>query len=186
MPSEHAPPHAPQVRPADLFLAFAALTLHSFGGALFWSRRMLVEQRGWLTDQEFVEILAVAQLLPGANGVNLAVVVGYRFARVAGAAAALAGFFGPPLVVISVLGVLLHVYGGLPLVQDALKGMSAVAVGLVIAVAAKMAPVLGRRLLPWTFVVLTFVGVGVLRLPLLMVVGALAPFAIAAAWKGHY
>src|SRR5918999_5474411 len=102
--------HEPHVSAWNLFGAFAGLTLHSFGGALFWSRRMLIERKRWLTEQEFVELLALAQLLPGANGANLAVVVGYRFAGNAGAMAAVAGFMGPPLIVIGVLGWLYYIY----------------------------------------------------------------------------
>src|SRR3954468_2258758 len=94
MPDPSPPPE--RIGALDLFLAFTRLTLHSFGGALFWSRRMLVENRRWLTEHDFVELLSLAQLLPGANGVNMAVLVGYRFAGTAGAAAALAGFMGAP------------------------------------------------------------------------------------------
>ena len=181
-----ATPHEKRVTPGVLFVEFARLTLHSFGGALFWSRRMLVEQRRWLTEQEFVELLALAQLLPGGNGVNLAVLVGYRFSGVAGALAALAGFVGAPVLVIMGLGALYQTYGALPAVRDALTGMSSVAVGLLIATAAKMVFVLQRRWLPWCLAALTFAGVGVMRWPLLAVVAVLAPIAIAAAWKGRY
>ena len=169
-----------------LFIEFARLTLHSFGGALFWSRRMLVERRRWLTEQEFVEALALAQLLPGANGVNLAVIVGYRFAGLPGAAASLAGFVGAPLLVIVGIGVFYAHYGAVPLVKGALSGMASIAVGLLIATAAKIAGVLQRRWRPWTFVLLAFAGVGVMRWPLLAVVAALAPAAIALAWRGQY
>ena len=179
-------PHVASIRAWDLFFEFARLTLHSFGGALFWSRRMLVERRRWLSEQEFVEILALAQLLPGANGVNLAVLVGYRFAGLRGAAASLAGFVGAPLVVIIGIGILYQQFGSQPLVKEALSGMSSVAIGLLIATAAKLAGVLQRRWRPWTFVLLAFVGVGVLRWPLLAVVLTLTPFAIAAAWKGRF
>ena len=176
-------PHDRTVRPVDLFVAFAKLTLHSFGGALFWSRRMLVERQRWLTEQEFVELLALAQMLPGANGINLAVIIGYRFAGLAGAAAATAGFLGAPLLTVIGIAIVHQGYGGLPVVRDALSGMSAVAVGLLLAMAAKMCGVLQVRWRPWLFVALTFLGVGVLRWPLLAVVGSLAPFAIASAWK---
>lgn len=177
--------HGLRVGARDLFSEFARLTLHSFGGALFWSRRMLVERRRWLTEQEFVEMLSLAQLLPGANGVNLAVLVGYRFAGLRGAAASMAGFVGAPLVIIIGIGALYQQFGSQPLVREALSGMSSVAVGLLIATAARLAAVLQRRWRMWAFVVLTFAGVGVLRWPLLLIVAALAPFAIVAAWKGR-
>lgn len=175
----------PRITPATLFVQFARLTLQSFGGALFWSRRMLVERLCWLSEQEFVETLAMAQLMPGANGVNMAVFVGYRFAGIRGAAAALAGFLGPPLAIIVTLGALYNAYGAMPVVQQALTGMAPAAVGLLIATAWKLTAVLGRRPRPWLFVAAAFAGVGVLRWPLLAVVAVLAPIAIFAAWRGR-
>jgi len=167
----------------ELFLVFNRITLTSFGGALFWSHRALVEQRRWLTEFEFAEMLSLAQLLPGANGVNLAVLVGYRFDGWRGAVAALGGFLAAPCGVIALLGLLHHRYGELALVQAALTGMSSVAVGLLIATALRMTVVLQRRLLPLAFAAITFAAVGVMRWPFLAVIGVLAPFAIAAAWK---
>lgn len=178
--------HRREVAAPELFLAFAGLTLHSVGGVLFWIRRLVVERRRWLSEQEFVEMVALAQLLPGVNGLNLAVLIGFRFAGVRGAAAALAGFLGPPVLIVIALGVLHQRYGALPLVQDALSGMGAVAVGLLIATGAKLAQVIQRRRLPWVFAALTFVGVGILRWPLLAVIGVLAPLAVIAAWRGRH
>jgi chromate transporter len=182
------PPHTrvsvtPPIAPLELFVAFSRVTLVSFGGALFWSRRMLLEEKRWLTEQEFVELLALAQLLPGGNGLNLAVIVGYRLGGLTGAAASLAGFIAAPSVVISLLAVLHQRYGELALVQDTLAGMASVAVGLLIAMAVKMMSVLRRRWLPWVFAALAFAGVGLMRWPLIAVVAGLAPFAIAAAWR---
>jgi chromate transporter len=175
-----------RVTASDLFIEFTRLTLHSFGGALFWSRRMLVERRRWLTEQEFVELLALAQLLPGANGLNLAALVGYRFAGFTGALASMAGFMAAPVLVIIAIGALYQNYGATSAVRDALTGMSAVAVGLLIATAAKMVVVLQRRWTPWLFAALTFAAVGLMRWPLLAVVGVLAPFAIALTWRGRH
>ena len=176
----------PHVSAPDLFFAFARLTLHSFGGVLFWIRRVVVERRRWLTEQELVELVALAQLLPGVNGINLAVLIGFRFAGMTGAAAALAGFLGPPVLMVVALGVLHQRYGAMPVVQDALSGMAAVAVGLLIATGANLARVLQRRRLPWLFAVLAFAGIGLLRWPLLAVVAVLAPLAVFAAWSGRH
>ena len=178
--------HGARVTALDLFVAFTQITLISFGGVLFWTRRLIVERRHWLTDQEFVELVALANLLPGVNGINLAVMIGHRFLQWRGAAAALAGFLAAPCIVVTAIGVLHARYGELPLVQHALTGMSAVAVGLLIATGAKLAAVLKRRPAPWLFVVLAFAGVGVMRWPLLLVLAVLAPCAIAAAWKDRY
>lgn len=167
----------------ELFLTFSRITLSSFGGALFWARRGLVEQQRWLTEREFAELLTLGQLLPGPNVLNLSVLVGYRFAGWTGAAASIAGYLGWPFLVVIGMGVLYQHYGALPQVQQALAGMSKVAAGLLLATVIKLAMVLPRRWRPWLFGMLAFVGVGVMRWPLLSVIGALAPCAVFMAWK---
>ena len=176
-------PNAQSIGPLELFIAFSQLALSGFGGVLPWAHRALVERRGWLTQREFVETLALGQLLPGPNIGNMAVMIGYRFAGYAGAAAAVAGLVSGPFAIMLALGLLYRSYGELPLVQHALSGMSAVAAGLVLATGVKMTGSLKRHWRPWLFTALALIGVGALRWPLLAVVGALAPFAIAAAWR---
>jgi chromate transporter len=173
----------PRISRFALFLTFSRVSLSSFGGALFWTRRALVEKQRWLTEREFLELLALGQLLPGPNVLNLAVMVGYRFAGWTGAAAAVAGFLGGPCLVVVGMGVLYQHYGALPQVQQALAGMSVVAAGLLLATVIKLAMVLPRHWRSWLFGLLAFVGVGVMRWPLLWVMGALAPWALLMAWK---
>src|SRR4030095_259133 len=116
-----------------LFLTFSRITLSGFGGLMFWARYVLVERKRWLTEKEFVELLVLAQLLPGPNVLNLTVMIGYRYGGGAGAAAAVAGFMGCPCLVVVGMGVLYQHYGALPQVQQALAGMSSVAAGLLLA-----------------------------------------------------
>ena len=173
----------PRVRAWDIFLAFSQISLSGFGGVLFWSRYVLVERRRWLTEQEFVETLAMAQMLPGPNVFNLSLMFGYRHAGWAGLSAAIVGFLGWPFLIVIGIGLLYFRYQHLALVQHGLSGMSAAAVGLLIANAVKMASVLPRRWRPWLFALLAFVGVGALRWPLVGVLGVLAPLGVAAAWR---
>ena len=175
--------HPSPVSRLDLFLAFSRISLSSFGGAIFWTRRELVERRRWLTDREFVDVYTLGQLLPGPNVLNLTVIVGHRFAGWTGAAAAVAGFLGWPCLVIIAMGMLYQNYGAMPQVQQALTGMSSVAAGLLFATVIKLAMVLPRHWRAWLFGVLAFVGVGVVRWPLLWVMAALAPWAVFATWK---
>ena len=173
----------PRVSRLALFLAFSRISLSSFGGAIFWARRQLIEKQRWLTEREFLDLFTLGQLLPGPNVLNLTVMVGYRFAGWTGAAAAVAGFLGWPCLVVVGMGVLYQHYGALPQVQQALTGMSSVAAGLLLATVIKLATVLPRRWQSWLFGALAFVGVGVMRWPLLWVLGALAPLALFGAWK---
>jgi len=184
LPVDNTPDHDTRnIGPLELFLAFSQLALSGFGGVLPWAHRTLVERKGWLTQREFIETLALGQLLPGPNIGNMAVMIGYRFAGYAGAAAAFAGLVTGPFLIMIAVGLLYRSYGALPLVQHALSGMSAVAAGLVLATGLKMTGSLKRHWRPWLFTALGLAGVGALRWPLLAVVGALAPFAIAAAWR---
>src|SRR5213593_3028297 len=131
--------HRPQVSAFALFLTFSRITLSGFGGVPFWARRGLVERQRWLTEREFVDLLVLAQLLPGPNVLNLTVMVGYRFGGWTGAAAAVAGFLGCPCLVVVGMGVLYQEYGALPQVKRALTGMSSVAAGLLLATVIELA-----------------------------------------------
>ena len=175
--------HKPKLSRLALFLAFSRISLSSFGGAIFWARRELVERQRWITEREFVEMFTLGQLLPGPNVLNVTVMFGYRFAGWTGAAAAVAGFLGWPCLVVVGMGILYQHYGTLPQVQQALTGMSSVAAGLLLATVIKLSMVLPRHWRPWLFGALAFVGVGIMRWPLLCVMGALAPWAVVAAWK---
>jgi chromate transporter len=166
-----------------LFFAFSRITLSSFGGALFWTRRELVERRRWLTDREFVEVLTIGQLLPGPNVLNVTVMVGHRFAGFTGALVAVAGYLGWPCLVVIGMGMLYQHYGNVPQVQQALAGMSKVAAALLLATVIKLAMVLPRNWRSALFGILAFFGVGVMRWPLLWVLAALAPCAVVFAWR---
>ena len=175
--------HKTAVTRLQLFIAFSRISLSSFGGAIFWTRRELIERQRWLTEREFLEIYTLGQLLPGPNVLNLTVMVGYRFVGWSGAASAVAGFLGWPCLVVVGMGIFYQNYGRLPYVQQALGGMSSVAAGLLVATVIKLAAVLPRQWRPWIFGALAFIGVGVMRWPLLWVMAAFAPWAIFAAWK---
>ncbi|HZZ34340.1 MAG TPA: chromate transporter, partial [Caulobacteraceae bacterium] len=169
----------------ELFSAFLSIALSGFGGVLPWARRMLVEKKGWLTDEAFTETLSLCQSLPGPNIVNVSIVVGSRFAGAKGAVAALSGLVAAPMLIVIVLAALYDRFGGVERLQGAIVGIAAAAAGLVVATAAKLAePLLKRRPLRATpFIALAFVGVGILRFPLPWVLLALAPLSVAAVWR---
>jgi chromate transporter len=168
----------------ELFKAFAVVSLSGFGGALPWARRMIVEQRRWMTAEEFNEAFALSQFLPGPNLVNFSVVFGLRFGGPLGAAATLAGLLGPPLVIVIILGMLYAQFGDLEVLSRVLSGITAAAAGLLIAIVAKMAgPMFFKR---WNsapaIAILAFGGVAVMHWPLPLVFVVLAPVSIGFAW----
>src|SRR5882672_10469910 len=119
----------PAVTLGALFLGFLKMGISGFGGVLPWARRIVVEERKWLTPHEFTELLGLCQFLPGPNVVNLSVCVGARFRGVAGSLTAFAGLMLPPLAVVLCLGELYMRYGQLEVVHAALRGIAAAAAG---------------------------------------------------------
>ena len=176
-------------RPASvraLFWAFTWLALQGFGGVLAVVQRELVDKRQWLTLEEFVEDWAVAQIMPGANVVNLSLIVGDRYFGWRGALAALAGMLALPLVVVLVLTVSLSGVADLPLVQGALRGMGAVSAGLIAGTGLKLIVALRTnamgKLVCAALAILTFIAIGLLRIPLLWVLLGLGAPAMAWAY----
>ena len=169
---------------SELFRAFVIVSVSGFGGALPWARRMLVEQKRWMTADEFNEAFALSQFLPGPNVVNFSVVFGSRFAGAPGAAVALAGLMGPPLIIVTVLAILYARFGDIEILSRILSGIAAAATGLLIAVVAKMAAPLFRKRWDWAplIAIAAFVGVAILQWPLPWVFAGLAPVSVALAW----
>ena len=172
--------------PFDLFVAFTLLALQGFGGVIAVAQRVLVEQRRWLTRDEFIEILAVAQVLPGPNVCNVAVMIGDRFFGWRGAFAALAGMMTFPLAIVLGATVLYAHYASNPEVAGALRGMGAVAAGLILGTALKLAAALGSNPMGVRVCVLlaasVFVAAALLRLPLVWVLLVLGSLASVFAW----
>ncbi len=179
-----ASPAVPSPSLTELFRAFLSMALHGFGGVLPWARRTIVEDKRWMTPQEFNEAFAVAQFLPGANIVNLAVVFGGRLHGAAGAAVALAGLMLPPTLTMIVLGALYARFGDLAALQRVLAGLAAAAAGLIGAMVIKMGqPLLREGLLPLAVAALAFLAIGVMRFSLPLTLIVLAPLSIVlAAW----
>jgi chromate transporter len=175
-------PARPQPRsPTDLFLSFTWLALQGFGGVLAVVQRELVEKKRWLTTEEFVEDWAVAQIMPGPNVVNLSIMIGDRHFGLRGAMAALAGMLCMPLLGVLALALVYAQYAQYPQVVGALRGMGAVAAGLITAAGLRLLPALRRHALgiPLCAVlaVACFILVAWLHLPLVYVLPSLGGLA---------
>jgi chromate transporter len=177
-------------RPAscgELFRAFNRLALQGFGGVLPVAHRTLVEQERWLSPQQFVELLTLGQVLPGPNIINMAIIIGDRFFGWRGALTAVAGLLLVPMFIVLALAVAYQQQAAHPAVAGALRGMGAVAAGLVIATGVKLArTVRGNPLgLPACAAigVATFAMVGGLRWPMVWVVLGLGSLGMALAWR---
>ena len=183
--SETVPLNAPRSK-TDLFLSFTVLALQGFGGVLAVVQRELVEKKRWMTQAQFVEDWAVAQIMPGPNVVNFCLIIGGRHFGLGGALASLAGLLFAPLAVVLVLA---SVFGGVsdaPWAQGALRGMGAVAAGLIAATGIKLIGALKLNpmgmLACFSVMLSTFVCVSLLRWPLLWVLLGIGSMACAWAY----
>jgi chromate transporter len=181
---------APRPRPAsvaDLFWSFTVLALQGFGGVLAVVQRELVERKRWMTREEFVEEWAVAQTLPGPNVVNLALMIGSRWYGLRGALAALAGMLAAPLVVVLLLALLHARFADHPPLAGALRGMGAVAAGLITATGLRLLGALGKHPLgPVACTALgiaSFAAIALLRLPLAWVLLGLGGLSCLFTWR---
>jgi len=167
---------------ADLFLAFLQISLSGFGGAINWAHRALVEKRRWMSDEDFTETLSLCQFLPGPNIVNFAMCLGQRQHGILGSLAALTGVVAIPFFIFLILGVLYTSLGSIAVVHGILSGISAAAAGFVITVALRLSRPHRKEPVALCFGAAAFLGMGVLKFPLLAVLLVLAPPSIALAW----
>ena len=190
-PTEPVPPPLavrPQPRnPADLFWSFTWLALQGFGGVLAVVQRELVEKKRWMTNEEFVEDWAVAQIMPGPNVINLSIMIGDRYFGVRGAFTALAGMLTLPLILVVAVAVVYAEFSHHPAVAGALRGMGAVAAGLIGGMGIKLFASITRhplgRPLCALLALLTIVAMAGLRLPLFWILPVLGGGACALTWR---
>ncbi|RYY91594.1 MAG: chromate transporter [Comamonadaceae bacterium] len=173
--------------PGDLFVSFTWLALQGFGGVLAVVQRELVEKKRWLTADQFLEDWAVAQVLPGPNVINLSLMIGDRYFGLRGALAALCGMLAVPLVVVLMLALLYGHFAQHPQVAGALRGMGAVAGGLIAATGIKLAAQLRRHPLGFPvclgFVAAVVLCIAGLRWPLAWVLLLFGGIACVLTWR---
>ncbi|WP_424812172.1 chromate transporter [Roseococcus sp. YIM B11640] len=162
----------------ELFLGFAKIGSLGFGGVGPWARHVIVEERKWLTEREYAEVLGLGQILPGPNVGNASVMIGRGFYGFAGALLATGGLYIGPLCILVVLSLLYEAYGDLPRVAPFMEGVAAAAAGMVIGTALKMAFNLKASAELVGVGILAIIAAAWLRLPLPIIVVVLAPLGI--------
>jgi chromate transporter len=171
----------------DLFVSFTLLALQGFGGVLAVVQRELVENKRWLTRDEFIEDWSVAQIMPGPNVINLALIVGGRYFGLKGALVGLAGMLLVPLVLVLITAMVYSQFADHPGVARALRGMGAVAAGLILATGIKLISALQTNVMGWRWCaalgLACLVGIVGARLPLAYVLFGLGSIAFTLAYK---
>jgi chromate transporter len=179
-PAEANP--GPKVDLRDLFRGFLKIGLLGFGGVAPMARHVIVEDRAWLNEKEYASVLGIGQILPGANTINVAVMVGDKFQGLPGAVTAVTALMVMPIAILIGLALLYERFSHLAQVKAAMSGSAAAAAGLIIGVAIKMAGRIELSKIAVTFGLLAFTAVVLLHIPLVAVVLVLAPLSIGAAF----
>jgi chromate transporter len=177
-------PDAPQ-RPSlvALFLGFLTVGLFGFGGVLPWARRMVVEQKRWLSATEFTDMLGLCQFLPGGNIMNVTVALGARFHGIPGAVIAFVGLMAAPVTCVIALGVIYDRYAQVATVRHAFAGLAAAASAMVLANALRISAPLRARPVGLAVAIATFIAIAVLRLPLALVLVAMTALSTLLMWR---
>jgi chromate transporter len=169
-----------------LFVSFMSIGMMSFGGGLAaWTRREVVQRRGWLDDPQFLSGYALSQLIPGATNVNLAVFIGTLMRGASGAVAAFAGLTALPVAIILAAGALyLHAQSNSAMawLSGILGGMGAVAIGLSLGTGVRLARRNLRGVVPFAITAVVTTAIGILGLPLIQVLLVMLPVSLFAAW----
>ena len=149
-----------------------------FGGIAASANHVIVERNKWMTQKQFVELFGICSVLPGGNFLNAAVMMGDRNQGVIGAIGALTALLLMPLVILIAIAVTYEHFAYLPDVKAAIAGAASAAAGLMIGTGLKMAFSLDRNVAAAVFGVITFVAIGVLRVPLAAVILIIVPFSV--------
>lgn len=185
-PDATEPTERPEVTRFDIFAAFFLVGMIGFGGIAAAMHHVIVERRRWLTDREYASVLGLGQVLPGANLVNMTTIVGDRFQGTQGAVAALAGLIFMPLVILVALASIYDQFAANPDVIAAAKAAAAGAVGLMFGTAYKIGKNIVNTRWALLFATLSFVSIGILRMPLVGTLLVLGPISVAVSfWRGE-
>jgi chromate transporter len=161
-----------------LFTAFALISGTGFGSAgIPMMRREFVSKRGWLTEREFLDIYAIAQVSPGAIPVSLAVLIGRRLAGPAGFWTALVAETVPGFLVLMVIAVL-SMDPHMGILRSALKGCAAAAVGMMLGNALELSWPYRAKIVDLTIMVAVFIAVLVLHASLALMFLIFIPLSI--------
>src|SRR3989442_14665008 len=116
----------------QLVFYFLKLGYAGFGGPVAlvgYMHRDLVEKRNWISEEEYKQGLALAQLAPGPLAAQLGIYLGFVHYRVLGATLAGIAFVLPSFIMVILLGMAYKLYGGLPWMQSVFYGVGAAVIG---------------------------------------------------------
>ncbi len=166
----------------QLFLSFLKIGGFTFGGGYAMIpliQREAVEEKKWITDDDILEIVAIAESTPGPIAINSATFVGYKVAGVLGSAAATLGVVLPSFVIILAISYLLSAFQDIPAVQYAFFGIRAGVLALVVKSLWTMFKKAPKTLFSYAVMLAAFCAVALFAVGVLWVIFAAAALGLA-------
>jgi chromate transporter len=174
---------APPKNLRELFTGFLWIGARSFGGVLPWAYRTMVEERRWITKEDFTETVGLCQFLPGPNIGNTSIVLGKRWFGLRGAIVAFLGLMALPFIWVLALFAVYNDFASQPTVNAVVTGVGAAGAGLFIGTAIKLGRALARKPAAMALIAACFLCAAVARLSLLYIVPVAFVIALYAARK---
>ena len=171
----------------QIFATFFKIGAFTFGGGYAMIpliQRETVEKRHWVTDEDILEIIAIAESTPGPIAINAATFVGYRKMGFWGAFAATFGVVLPSFIIISLIAQVLDWFGNAKIVQYAFFGIRAGVLALILKALWNMYKKCPKNRLSYLVAALAFVLVAVLKVNVLAVIVLCAIIGLASAMIG--
>lgn len=157
----------------QLFAAFFKIGAFTFGGGYAMIpliQREVVENKKWITDEDILEIVAIAESTPGPIAINAATFVGYKVAGFFGAMCATLGVVLPSFVIISAIAGVLELFEDAKVVQYAFNGVRAGVLALIIKALINMYKKCPKSPLSYAVMIGAFIAAAFLKLNVLVVV----------------
>jgi chromate transporter len=181
-PVPASPLETPRLR--SLFLLCFKIGVLSFGGGLSgWLYKEFVLSKRWIDEEDFSSSLAISQMLPGANVVNLVICMGEQLRGPVGALACVLGFLVGPFFAVVGLCQLFDALAGYPLLPVISDGVAFAAMGLLIIMCVHGVRRAMRFPPSIITIAVTAILVGIFRFPLIPVACVIAPISVALAWR---
>lgn len=175
-------PQTPDIR--SLFLLCFKIGVLSFGGGLTgWLYQEFVLRKNWINEDDFASSLAISQMLPGGNVINLVICMGEQLRGPLGAITCLFGFLVGPFFATIALCTLFDALSGFALLPVVSSGVAFAAMGMLIVMCIHGVRRAMRFPPSVVIIAVTAILVGLLKLPLIPVVIVMAPISVFLAWR---
>lgn len=165
----------------QLFLTFFKIGAFTFGGGYAMIpliQKEVVDNKKWVTENDVLDIIAIAESTPGPIAINSATFVGYKTAGIFGAFCATMGVVLPSFIVISLISRVLTEFEHIKAVQYAFNGIRAGVLALIVKALISMYKQCPKGLISYIVMAFSFIAAAILKLPLLLVIVSCALFGL--------